>query len=315
MRLAVALKQAGDQERAGAAALAALGKRYQRDQSFWGDYYTGLGDRAATLALALEHGLLPPGERKRIVDVGREAQSQRWIGTHDTLALLKLARAASSGQGTLSGQLVIGGIEEGFTTSGWFSRDLVIEDLRAGAALAVAGDRRWFLVQETVGIPAAAPAASSHGVTIEVQRYRLDGKPFTGDTLVEGERLMVHLRLRAAERLADALVVDHLAGGLEIENLNLLDSRQLAELAIDETALEDWERYGASLRFEEFREDRYVAAVNLQPGSAIDLYYLVRAVSPGEYLVPGAYVEDMYRPELRAVAATASTRLKVVEPQ
>lgn len=315
MRLAVALKQAGDNERAGAAALAALGKRYQRGKGFWGDYHTGLGDRAATLALALEHGLLPPGERKRIVDVGREAQGQRWIGTHDTLALLKLARAASSGQGTLAGQLVIGGIEEGFATSGWFSRDLVIEDLRAGAALAIEGDSRWFLVQETVGIPAAAPPASSNGVAIEVKRYRLDGTPFDGDTLVEGERLVVHLRLRSSERLADALVVDHLAGGLEIENLNLMDSRQLSELVIGETNLDEWRQYGAGMRFEEFREDRYVAAVNLQPGSAIDLYYLVRAVSPGEYLVPGAFVEDMYRPELRAVTAAGKSRLKVVQPQ
>jgi uncharacterized protein YfaS (alpha-2-macroglobulin family) len=41
--------------------------------------------------------------------------------------------------------------------------------------------------------------------------------------------------------------------------------------------------------------------------------YLVRAISPGSFVRPGATVEDMYRPELRAntdagtIEVTAST--------
>ena len=38
--------------------------------------------------------------------------------------------------------------------------------------------------------------------------------------------------------------------------------------------------------------------------SAIALAYVVRAVTPGTYLLPAATVEDMYRPELSARTAT-----------
>jgi uncharacterized protein YfaS (alpha-2-macroglobulin family) len=31
------------------------------------------------------------------------------------------------------------------------------------------------------------------------------------------------------------------------------------------------------------------------------VFYLARAVTPGEYTVPPTLVEDMYRPEIRAI--------------
>ena len=52
-----------------------------------------------------------------------------------------------------------------------------------------------------------------------------------------------------------------------------------------------------------FREpgDRFVAALDLKPEQpAFRLVYLVRAVTPGDYAMPGAYVEDMYSPNLFA---------------
>ncbi|HWS26329.1 MAG TPA: hypothetical protein VN259_07085, partial [Xanthomonadales bacterium] len=281
---------------------------------YWGDYTSGLGDRAGTLALAAQHGFLDASERQRVLDVGKEAQSARWIGTHDALALVKLARALAGGNGELAGKLVIGGIEESFSTKGWFSRDLVIDDLRAGAALSVDTTGSYFLVQDTVGIALAAPPASSNGVSLDVTWYRHDGSEFTGDTLQEGEGLVVHIKLNASERLADALVIDPLPGGLEIENLNLMDSKQLAAMVIEGTNLDEWRSYSANVRFQEYREDRYVAAVSLEAGGEVDLYYLVRAVSPGEYQIPATFVEDMYRPEFRAITETPTTKLKVVAP-
>lgn len=314
MRLAVALKLAGDNERANAAAKLALGEKFERGNEYWGDYYSGLGDRADSLALAAQHGFLPASERGRVLRVGQEAQAARWIGTHDAIALVKLARALAGGNDTLAGALVIGGINEGFSSQGWFSRDLVIEDLRAGASLNISSAGPYFLVQDTVGVPTTAPPASNNGVSVQSTWYRHDGSKFSGDTLKEGEGLVVHLKVSATERLADALVIDHLPGGLEIENLNLMDSKQLADLVIEGTNLDEWRSYSANVRFQEYREDRYVAAIALDAAGEVDLYYLVRAVSPGEYLIPASFVEDMYRPELRAIGTTPNIRLKVVAP-
>jgi Large extracellular alpha-helical protein len=70
----------------------------------------------------------------------------------------------------------------------------------------------------------------------------------------------------------------------------------------------------ASLRYEGFLDDRYVAALRLSAGSTARVYYLLRAVSPGSYQVPPPLVEDMYRPQLRGVGKAEPASLEVVQP-
>ena len=55
----------------------------------------------------------------------------------------------------------------------------------------------------------------------------------------------------------------------------------------------------ASPQTAEARDDRYVAAIDVR-SDAVILAYMVRAVTPGEYTIPGANVEDMYRPDVFA---------------
>ena len=49
----------------------------------------------------------------------------------------------------------------------------------------------------------------------------------------------------------------------------------------------------------EFRDDRFSAAFERSSSDkpVFSVAYVVRAVSPGRYVVPQAYVEDMYRPD------------------
>ena len=51
----------------------------------------------------------------------------------------------------------------------------------------------------------------------------------------------------------------------------------------------------------EFRQDRFLAAVNWSSDKPVRLAYVVRAVTPGSFHHPAASVEDMYRPTFRAV--------------
>lgn len=61
--------------------------------------------------------------------------------------------------------------------------------------------------------------------------------------------------------------------------------------------------------FEEYRDDRYMAAWSLERGyqslggEDATVAYVMRAVTPGEFIVPAGIVEDMYRPEYRANSA------------
>ena len=49
----------------------------------------------------------------------------------------------------------------------------------------------------------------------------------------------------------------------------------------------------------EFRDDRFSAAFDRASGApaVFTVAYVVRAVSPGRYVLPQAFVEDMYRPD------------------
>ena len=49
----------------------------------------------------------------------------------------------------------------------------------------------------------------------------------------------------------------------------------------------------------EFRDDRFSAAFERKSDdpAVFTVAYVVRAVSPGRYVLPQAYVEDMYRPD------------------
>ncbi|CAI3793053.1 Alpha-2-macroglobulin [Pseudomonas sp. MM223] len=57
----------------------------------------------------------------------------------------------------------------------------------------------------------------------------------------------------------------------------------------------------ASVVHQEYRDDRYVAALKLDSYGTTHLLYLARAVTPGTYRVPPPQVESMYRPNLQAI--------------
>jgi uncharacterized protein YfaS (alpha-2-macroglobulin family) len=61
----------------------------------------------------------------------------------------------------------------------------------------------------------------------------------------------------------------------------------------------DWIEGGVEPAHAEFRDDRFTAAFDRKSTDAamFTVAYVVRAVSPGKYILPQAYVEDMYRPD------------------
>jgi uncharacterized protein YfaS (alpha-2-macroglobulin family) len=58
----------------------------------------------------------------------------------------------------------------------------------------------------------------------------------------------------------------------------------------------------------EFRDERFSAAFQRKSGdpAVFTVAYVVRAVSPGRYVHPQAYVEDMYRPDRFGRTATGT---------
>ena len=80
-----------------------------------------------------------------------------------------------------------------------------------------------------------------------------------------------------------------------------LSEEQLAILA-------KWIEDGADPVHSEFRDDHFAAAFDRASDSpaVFTAAYIVRAVSPGTYVLPQAYVEDMYRPDRYGRTATGT---------
>lgn len=313
MHLAAAFKAMGDTPRAEKAAEEAFGKTWQRPR-WLGDYGSDLRDLGLMLALAQEAGLARPEYAGRAYDLARTLAGENdtvWLSTQDQLAILRLGKAlAAAAPRSFAASVVVGGSVSESTGRALVSRAFDPAQLAAGVRITPSGGAPLYATTEVSGIPRRYTPIERDDFRISRRWYNADGTPWRGGTLAEGEVLVAHLKVESANAMRDALLVDLLPGGLEVENLNLTDASQWAQVSIDGITLS--ERSGAAtIRFEEYRDDRYVAAVELYGGTASNLFYLVRAVSPGEYVVPPPVVEDMYRPALRAVGEAVPERIAV----
>jgi uncharacterized protein YfaS (alpha-2-macroglobulin family) len=157
------------------------------------------------------------------------------------------------------------------------------------------------------GIPIRPEPAGGNGFRIERLYYNLKGEKVSTAALQQTRRLIVVLKVHeekpAKSRL---LVVDRLPAGLEIDNPSLVTSASLEGF--------DWLPRSDETAHREFRDDRFVAAVERSPDDGRDftLAYMVRAVSPGSFVNPPAVVENMYKPHLNARTATGRIEIKGV---
>ncbi len=316
VHLGLALHLQGDAPRARQVLTRAFENPPQRP-SYLGDYGSELRDRALSLALLRQHGVDAPGSSDSLLTVARSLsggdQSRRYFSTQEQVALFRLGRELRRvGSEPVAGQLLLAGESQPIAPTALYSRQFTGAELAQGPRITLEGSGPLFVVEEAVGVPRTAPAAVEAGLSIRRDWFSSDGKPFRGSSLKEGESLIVRLTVQAQQNLDDLLVVDYLPGGLEAENLNLTDSRLLESITIGDTTLSS--RYGTEIRHEEYRDDRYVAALRVWGGQTAELWYIARAVSPGEFNVPPPQAEDMYRAELRAVGNSRVPRITVTPP-
>ncbi len=321
VQLGLALALQGDGKRGAAAIADGFGRDpEQRPLALW-DYGSRIRDDALMLALLHERGRADPAHDARVIDLARAVQARRdgdgggrlWLSTQEQMALARLGKAMQAGGGrSLSGRWLAGGEATAVAPVAAFSRTLDHAALARGVRFEPDGGP-YYVSVEVAGIPRQAPAEDKRRVGIVRDWFLPDGSPWKGGALKEGQVLVARLTLQAEQAMPDALVVDLLPAGLEAENLNLGDSAQWDGVQIEGVALSE-RGDQAQLRHEEYRDDRYVAALRLDQGDTARLYYLVRAVTPGSYTVPPPQAEDMYQPTLRGTGVARPATIVVTPP-
>jgi uncharacterized protein YfaS (alpha-2-macroglobulin family) len=133
----------------------------------------------------------------------------------------------------------------------------------------------------------------------------LTGQPADISRVAQGTRLVVVLQVTEANpQLGQIMLVDRLPAGFEIDNPSLIASAETS-------ALKWLPAEAVQPDYKAFRDDRFMAAYSRSSGGpgTWQVAYMIRAVTPGRYLVPPATIEDMYRPERAARTAVGQTEV------
>jgi uncharacterized protein YfaS (alpha-2-macroglobulin family) len=142
------------------------------------------------------------------------------------------------------------------------------------------------------------PAARRDDFDLKRDWFTAEGQPLGNRPLRVGETAIVRLQVKTAGRYANGLVVDYIPAGVEIENANLVQGEQ-SVVTIDgvdpRQAMQN-----SNIRHVEFRDDRFVVAARL--AGKMQFFYRVRVVTPGRFVVPPSYAEDMYQPQIYGLA-------------
>ncbi|CNI35819.1 alpha-2-macroglobulin family protein [Yersinia mollaretii] len=309
VQLGVALKLMGDMPRAKEAINQGLNTT-RSDKDYWlEDYGSSVRDDALILALLTDNNLLPEARDVRLLALSNALVGRSYLSTQESNALFLAGRTLMSGTETpwqlaIAPQAASLADSTTLTQSTALNQNWSAEQLAAGMQLQNRGDTPVYSRVDVVGYPQQTPAPFSRNLHISRSYIGLDGQPLQLSQLKSGELVLVHLDVWADQRVPDALVVDLLPAGLELENQNLGDSSaSLGESANSVTELlQDMQQ--SDIKHQEFRDDRYVAAVSVDGYRHTTLLYLARAVTPGVYQVPAPQVESMYVPDWRALGVT-----------
>ena len=285
-QLGAALASYGDQPRAdamfkrAAAALNGLPPK-ETDQYLRADYGTNYRDAAAVLTLAVESG-------SNAIDT--EALTDR-IATSGTLSTQEMTWALLA-----ANALIDRPGTANITLNGDPAKGPLVKVLDANYRDPVVvhndGDKTTLTVT-TYGVPQTPEPAGGNGYALTRSYYTLDGQPASLDGLKVGDRMVAVLEVTPFGRgEARLMVTDPLPAGFEIDNPNLITGGSVANLDFLDLATE--------VAHSEFRQDRFLTAIDRNDNSSFRLAYIVRAVSPGTFHQPAASVDDMYRPDFTA---------------
>lgn len=308
VHLGLALNAMGDAKRGNDAIQKGLAL-VRDDKVYVGDYGSRLRDEAAMLYLLLRYKVNVPNLGERVRGLADLLHDHNYLSTQEQLfAFLAGLKIQEKAKEPWKAVLKLAGNNLDLAGSAMQVRSLTASDLQGEAVLTAAGNKSVYVDLSLDGYSAVMPALDTDPIDIKREWYSLKGKKLKPEEVKAGDLLLVHLTVNSAIAIHDALVVDMLPAGLEIENTNLVANEDLQALQLEGMEKPVTELLDSStLRTQEFRDDRYVAALPLEAKTRHHLFYMARVVSAGAFVIPPPHAEDMYRPELNGTGVAEGT--------
>lgn len=252
------------------------------------DFGSSLRDAAAVLALAGEAQVDRRVIAALVAEVARIAPQRRRPSTQEALWIALGAEAARA-EGERIRLDLDGTVHQGPWRTTVAQADVLARRIRVANAGAAP-------VQASVTVTAAPttpePAAAAGGFELARSWHRPDGTPVDMAQIRQNDRIVVVLRVTEGEpRDARIVIEDRIPAGFAIENPALLEGGRVRAPSFVQT---DVRAEAVS-----FRDEGMFAAFDRSADSpqTFTIAYQMRALAPGRYVMPGAYLEDMYRPD------------------
>jgi uncharacterized protein YfaS (alpha-2-macroglobulin family) len=288
-QLAAALGMLGDRTRAERVYNAALADIPSQPKLELGrtDYGSSLRDASAFVALASEGSAPRPAIMTAVQRIEAARELTPYTSTQENAWMVLAARALARDTANMVLNVA------GDTKRGALYRSFTPLDFRTGPVRVTNnGENAVQAVVSVIGAPVTPEPATDKGFKIERIYYTLDGEVTDVAKVKQNERFAVVLKVTEGQPTFGRIIIaDYLPAGFEIDNPRLVSSGDTGTLSWIEDAKEP--------THSEFRDDRFTAAFDRSrtDKAVFTVAYIVRAVSPGKYVLPQAYVEDMYRPD------------------
>ena len=294
-QLAAALALYGDAQRAQSAFASARSHKGRPRQvgRYWRPYYRDYGSNLRDLSGVVYLSSLSKANTAQMPDLVQALSDlqvgRRYTSTQEKAWLLLAVHGLTGNRDPL--KVTVGGSDVAERRKPYYLRPAAAR-LAQGLDVKNRGSEKIWSGITVTGVPSRDLPAESKGFEIRRTFFTLDGKRADLSKVRQSDVLVALIEGRRTSNLNhQALIVDLLPAGFEIENARLGDGRSTKELK--------WLPTLNRPRHVEPRDDRYVAALDLSGSrkKTFALAYIVRAVTPGSFRLPAVHVEDMYRPQ------------------
>ena len=266
------------------------------------DYYSSpLREIAATLHLAAESGI----QNERLISLAssfaEHIAGKRYFSTQESawisMAALSIERWAKRYLVEVNGQE--------FRGPNSTKINLNSRDLKQGVFVRNMGRDDSTYEVAVVGVKSKALPAASNGFKISREFLDEYGNKIRNQKVKQGSAILVRLSgtVKSGWDYYQAMVIDLLPAGFEIESVKVNDTDSFVSI------YGTWEE--TKKEFVKGRDDRYVAALDLEGDDTFQVQYIARAVTRGTYVLPAPYIENMYRPD--QFARGKVTKIEIVQ--
>jgi alpha-2-macroglobulin len=322
VELGIALNLMGDSARSGPIIVEGIHKG-RGPGYWWYDYGSPVRDAALSYVLLEKHHIAADGRENLLAVIAGEMERSRYYSTQEKMALFLVGRAVTAGASSWTANWTAGGKPEQLSRQGTYFRPVSASELAGGMKLNNTSSGPLYVELSLTGNPIQLPPARSDAIELTRTMFDPEGHVISGRPLRTGEIVLVQITARSKTDIGTGLIVDRIPAGLEIENLNLVKGEQMGNVQI--AGINPAEAMADNhIKHVEFRDDRFVAAVRLDPhgfylnrfnpneAGILHLFYRARVVTPGEFVVPPLYAEDMYRPNIFGLTG-GTERVTVVD--